>query len=72
MTAHRSQGSTVDRAHVAIPTNANLSHGLFYVAMTRGTELNLALVGVPSVDHDAAASHRTLVTRLAFLQGPQI
>jgi len=52
MTAHRAHGSTVTRAHVAILTSANLSRELFYVAMTRGTDSNLAWVAVPETDPD--------------------
>ncbi|SNS54627.1 conjugative relaxase domain-containing protein, TrwC/TraI family [Micrococcales bacterium KH10] len=45
MTAHRAQGSTVDRAHVAVPVGAMMPRELFYVAMTRGRHSNKAWVG---------------------------
>ncbi|TQL57455.1 MobF family relaxase [Rarobacter faecitabidus] len=52
MTAHRAQGSTVDRAHVAIPTSASLPRELLYVAMTRGRDSNTCWVGEETVPDD--------------------
>lgn len=51
MTAHRSQGTTVDTGHVALPAGASLNRETFYVAMTRGRQNNAAWVGIEDADH---------------------
>lgn len=59
ITAHRSQGTTVDTGHVVIPEDSDMNREMLYVAMTRGRESNKAWVG-QTVPHNATDDLSTL------------
>lgn len=54
-TAHRSQGMTVDEAHLLIPEDDPIPAELLYVGMTRGRYTNKAYIGEHDTD-DATAT----------------
>lgn len=56
LTAHRSQGMTVDEAHLFIPYGARMTRELLYVGMTRARNDNHVWVGLPD-DDDRRGEH---------------
>ncbi|MCL1799891.1 MAG: relaxase domain-containing protein, partial [Promicromonosporaceae bacterium] len=79
VTAHRSQGITVDTAHLYIPYGARMTRELLYVAMTRGAGQNHVWVGLPD-DDEIHGEHKTseerptglgILTRALAAQGAE-
>ncbi|MEI2811946.1 MAG: AAA family ATPase [Nocardioides sp.] len=67
ITAHRSQGMTVDTAHIVVTGSTTREN--FYVAMTRGRESNVAYVALDRPDDSHAAPSPEEVTAKSILVG---